>query len=175
MKASGDIILQRLESKDVFSSAISFCWLASARRTPLPPLLLLLFDLLPPGSASSSFFFFLVSFFSLFFSSSYCCDVQCCMWCQGLGATYMYCGDGINDLLVLAAADVGMAIGCSHASAAAAICSRRPSVEGLCLLLAICTICLTSHIRTAGYTQAAEYMHAADQKLRKTAPQKCTS
>lgn len=42
----------------------------------------------------------------------------------------MYCGDGINDLLALAAADVGMAVGHSHASAAAALCDTRPSVEG---------------------------------------------
>lgn len=39
-----------------------------------------------------------------------------------------YCGDGINDLLALAAADVGMAVGHSHASAAAALCDTRSSV-----------------------------------------------
>ena len=43
----------------------------------------------------------------------------------------MYCGDGINDLMALAAADVGMAIGHSHASAAAALCDTRSSVEGV--------------------------------------------
>ena len=42
----------------------------------------------------------------------------------------MYCGDGINDLMALAAADVGMAVGHSHASAAAALCDNRSSVEG---------------------------------------------
>ena len=49
---------------------------------------------------------------------------------QGLGATCLYCGDGVNDLLALAAADVGMAVGHSHASAAAALCDTRSSVEG---------------------------------------------
>ena len=42
----------------------------------------------------------------------------------------MYCGDGINDLVALAAADVGMAVGSSHASAAAAISDKHSSVEG---------------------------------------------
>ena len=42
----------------------------------------------------------------------------------------MYCGDGVNDLLALAASDVGMAVGNSHASAAASLCDPRHSVEG---------------------------------------------
>ena len=42
----------------------------------------------------------------------------------------MYCGDGINDLVALAAADVGMAVGSSSASAAAAISDQHASVKG---------------------------------------------
>jgi P-type E1-E2 ATPase len=48
----------------------------------------------------------------------------------------MYCGDGINDLAALAAADVGMAIGSSDASAAASISDKHTSVSGIgCMIL----------------------------------------
>ena len=51
-------------------------------------------------------------------------------WLQGLGKTCMYCGDGINDLIALAAADVGVAIGATDASAAAAFSTKHSSVAG---------------------------------------------
>lgn len=53
----------------------------------------------------------------------------------GLGATCMYCGDGVNDLVALAAADVGMAVGSSSASAGAAISDEHASVEGVVSVL----------------------------------------
>lgn len=52
------------------------------------------------------------------------------MLVQGLRKTCMYCGDGINDLIALGAADVGMTVGSSDASAAATISNRNSSVAG---------------------------------------------
>ena len=49
---------------------------------------------------------------------------------QGLGNTTMFCGDGINDLAALSAADVGMAIGATDAVIAAALSTSQGSVAG---------------------------------------------
>ena len=42
----------------------------------------------------------------------------------------MFCGDGINDLSALAAADLGYAVGASEASVAAAVHTTHASVAG---------------------------------------------
>ena len=49
---------------------------------------------------------------------------------QGLGKSCLYCGDGINDLAALAAADIGMAVGSAEASAAATFSDKHYSVAG---------------------------------------------
>ena len=60
----------------------------------------------------------------------------------------MYCGDGINDLAALAAADVGMAVGAADASAAATFSDKHYSVAGELQLhlssLSLCLRCLAS-------------------------------
>ncbi len=49
---------------------------------------------------------------------------------QGLENTTMFCGDGINDLAALSAADVGMAMGATDAVIAAALSTSQGSVAG---------------------------------------------
>ena len=64
---------------------------------------------------------------------------------QGLHKTCMYCGDGINDLAAIAAADVGMAIASSDASAASTVTTKRCSIAGGCIILVwrVVSHCLT--------------------------------
>ncbi len=83
----------------------------------------------------------------------------------------MYCGDGINDLVALASADVGMAVGSSHASAAASVSDRHSSVAGK--LPYPCIACIMSesahlHMRLACNLTHPLQLHSATYLVRLT-------
>ena len=59
-----------------------------------------------------------------------CSANQLDVFAQGLGNTTIFCGDGINDLAALSAADVGMSIGATDAFIAAALSTPQGSVAG---------------------------------------------
>ncbi len=52
------------------------------------------------------------------------------VFAQGLGNTTIFCGDGINDLAALSAADVGMSVSATDAVIAAAVSTPQGSVSG---------------------------------------------
>ena len=67
---------------------------------------------------------------------------------QGLGHTTMYCGDGINDLPALSAADVGFAIAATEAAVAADAMTKQGSIAGMqhsaCMLMFLCCVLHTT-------------------------------
>ena len=78
---------------------------------------------------------------------------------QGLQQTVLFCGDGINDLSALAAADVGYAVGATEASVAAAVSTTRCSIAGNLHIASTVPAALMPQIcsRTKVLTQAVAF------------------
>lgn len=64
-----------------------------------------------------------------------------CLLIQGMGSKTIFCGDGINDLPALAAADVGVSVGATDAVIAAAVSTPQGSVAGATAVLWVCSHC----------------------------------
>ena len=77
-------------------------------------------------------------------TSSYGVQYLCTFLCllQGLGKTCLYCGDGVNDLVALSAADVGVSVGSGDSSAGSVISIAEASVAGEFP----CNTCTVDHI-----------------------------
>ena len=68
------------------------------------------------------------------------------LYLQGLECTTMFCGDGINDLSALAAAEVSVAIGATDAAVAAAVSTPHASVAGFASAYPGFSLAMSDHV-----------------------------